>query len=57
MFHQGIAIQNDCGFTGNNFKNRGAAGEAILCFSPEQGGGDARCRETAQYHRALTLLH
>jgi len=27
----------------------GAAGEAIPLFSPEQGRGDAGCRETAQH--------
>jgi len=49
MFHQGVAIENDCEFTGNNFENGGAAGETVLCFSSEQGGGNAGRRETAQH--------
>src|SRR4029077_10568557 len=45
----GCRYRNDCEFTGNNFENGRAAGETVLCFSSEQGGGDAGCREAAQH--------
>src|SRR5947207_7694013 len=54
MFQQGVSsatesYRNDSEFTGNNFENGRAVGETVLCFSSEQGRGNAGRRETAQH--------